>query len=210
MYVSFEVWLAFSIASTVMLAIPGPTTLLVVGIALAEGRRSAWSVAAGVVLGDFTAMSLSLAGLGLIISASATVFTIMKWMGAAYLIYLGIRMWLDKSPLPSADGVDRLPTSKWSMMGRAYTVTTLNPKSIVFFIAFMPQFIMPAAPVLPQILLLGGTFLLLALANAAAYALLAGEFSAVVRRRGVLRAVNWVGGSLLIAAGAMTATVRRV
>ena len=209
MIVSVEIWLAFVLASGVMLAIPGPTVLLVVGIALAEGRRYTWSVVTGVVLGDFTAMSLSLAGLGVILSASIAAFTVMKWIGAAYLIYLGVRMWLREAPLPSAARTEKLPASHWAMMGRAYTVTTLNPKGLVFFVAFMPQFITPASPVFPQLLLLGGTFLFLALLNATAYALLAGGFRNFIMRRGVLRTVNRVGGTLLIGAGVLTAALKR-
>ena len=174
----------------ILAIIPGPTVLLVMSDALADGRRSAWSVAAGVVLGDLTAMSVSLAGLGMILSSSVTVFTVLKWVGAAYLIYLGIRMWLDESQLSALGAVDKAPASKWKMMSRAYTMTTLNPKSIAFFVAFMPQFIIPAATVLPQILLLGGTFLFFALLNAFAYAQLAGGLRHVVLRLGVMRTAN--------------------
>ena len=97
---SFATWIAFAVASVVLLLIPGPTVLLVVSYALTQGRRIAVAMAAGVALGDFTAMTLSLAGLGALLAASATLFTVLKWVGAAYLVYLGVRLWRAKPVLP--------------------------------------------------------------------------------------------------------------
>src|SRR5258707_12041210 len=90
---SLETWFAFVLAASVLLAIPGPTVTLVIGYALGEGRRAAWATVAGVALGDFTAMTLSLLGLGAVLAASAALFTILKIAGAAYLVYLGVRLW---------------------------------------------------------------------------------------------------------------------
>ena len=87
-----ETWLAFVAASAVLLVIPGPTILLVVSYALGQGRRVALPVAAGVALGDFTAMTLSMLGLGALLATSATLFTVLKWIGAGYLIWLGIKL----------------------------------------------------------------------------------------------------------------------
>jgi threonine/homoserine/homoserine lactone efflux protein len=86
-------WLAFVAASAVLLAIPGPTVLLVISYAMGHGRRSARSTVAGVALGDFTAMTASMLGLGALLAASAVLFTGLKWVGAAYLVYLGVRLW---------------------------------------------------------------------------------------------------------------------
>ena len=86
---SLETWVAFAAASAVLLIIPGPTILLVVSYALGQGWRTALPMAIGVALGDFTAMTLSMLGIGALLAASATVFTALKWIGAAYLIYLG-------------------------------------------------------------------------------------------------------------------------
>src|SRR5918992_148942 len=87
----FETWAAFAAATSILLIIPGPTILLVVSYALGQGWRTALPMAIGVALGDFTAMTLSLLGLGALLAASATLFTILKWLGAAYLVYLGWR-----------------------------------------------------------------------------------------------------------------------
>ena len=83
---AFETWLAFAAASFAMLIIPGPTVMLVVGYALGEGRRAAFGTMAGVLLGDLVAISLCAIGLGALLAASATVFTVFKWAGAAYLV----------------------------------------------------------------------------------------------------------------------------
>src|SRR5512133_3026996 len=90
---TFESWAAFTAASAVLLIIPGPTVLLVVSYALGQGWRTALPMAIGVALGDFTAMTLSMLGVGALLAASAGVFTVLKWIGAAYLVWLGIKLW---------------------------------------------------------------------------------------------------------------------
>ena len=112
-------------------------------------------------------------------------------------------------PAPVINGGGPRLSSRRTMFGRAFAVTALNPKSIAFFVAFLPQFITPAAPVLPQMLVLGATFLVLATVNAAGYAVLAGGVRTTIRRPAVLRAVNRLGGGILIGAGVVTATLKR-
>src|ERR1700745_3599885 len=90
---TFESWAAFTAASTVLLVIPGPTVLLVVSYALGQGWRAALPMAIGVALGDFTAMTLSMLGVGALLATSAALFATLKWIGAAYLIWLGIKLW---------------------------------------------------------------------------------------------------------------------
>ncbi|MDE1181363.1 LysE family translocator [Paraburkholderia sp.] len=200
-------WLPFAIASAILVAIPGPTVLLVVSYALGHGRRYAMVTTAGVALGDLTSMTLSMLGLGVILAASAAMFTALKWVGAAYLIYLGIKLW--RAPINTGDtpAADETRTSR--IFAHAYAVTALNPKSIVFFVAFVPQFIDPHnAPVL-QIVVFEATFVLLATANAFGYALLASAARRAVRKPGVQRAVNRTGGGLLMAAGVFAATWKK-
>ncbi|HEV7372884.1 LysE family translocator [Arenibaculum sp.] len=205
---SLEAWLAFATASAVLLAIPGPTVLLVVSYALGHGRRSGTATVAGVALGDFTAMTASMLGLGVLLAASAALFTALKWVGAAYLVYLGVRLW--RAPVADGDGIDDAPSVRpWRMFLHTYAVTALNPKSVVFFVAFLPQFLDPARPFVSQILVMEATFLVLATMNAALYAVLATAARRQVRRPSVRRAVNRVGGSLLIGAGILTAAWRR-
>lgn len=205
---SFELWLAFAVASTILLAIPGPTIMLVISYALGRGRSTGWATVPGVVLGDFTAMTISLAGAGAVLATSATLFTILKLCGAAYLIWLGIQLW--RAPaMPEMLGTAVQPNGQRKMFVSTYVVTALNPKSIVFFVAFVPQFVVADAPVLPQFVALEATFLTLAGINAALWALLAGEMRAWFRRPTTLRLVNRLGGSMLIGAGLLTAAARR-
>ncbi len=127
---SIEVWLAFLAASTVLLIIPGPTILLVVSYALGQGWRAALPMAIGVALGDFTAMTLSMLGVGALLAASAGLFTALKWAGAAYLIWLGIKLFRAGGTLNAEPRTD--PASSVKMVGHAWLVTALNPKSITF------------------------------------------------------------------------------
>jgi threonine/homoserine/homoserine lactone efflux protein len=196
-------WLAFVAAATAMLLIPGPTILLVIGQSLGGGARNALPLAAGVALGDLTAMSLSLAGMGALLAASATAFAAVKWAGAAYLVWLGVKLW--RAPVDAA-AAPPLPAAR--AMREAYVVTALNPKGIVFFVAFVPQFIDPARPFLPQAAILVATFVTLAALNAAAYALLAARLSGAVRRPGLRRALNRTGGAVLVGAGLAVALRR--
>jgi threonine/homoserine/homoserine lactone efflux protein len=208
---SIETWLAFAAASAIMLAIPGPTILLVISYALGHGRRTALATVTGVTLGDFTAMTASLAGLGALLATSATLFTILKLIGAGYLMFLGIKLW--RAPVvtgPMGDN-DNLPEEKpLKILAHAYVVTALNPKSIIFFIAFVPQFLDLNQPFLPQTLILEATFLCLAALNALCYVLLADMARGFIRKASVQKMVNRTGGTLLIAAGAVTAGYRRM
>lgn len=208
---SIETWLAFAAASCIMLAIPGPTILLVISYALGHGRKTALATVTGVTLGDFTAMTASLAGLGALLATSAMLFTVLKLIGAAYLMFLGIKLW--RAPIvtgPLGDN-DNLPEEKpLKIMMHAYVVTALNPKSIIFFIAFVPQFLDMSKPFLPQTLILEATFLTLAALNSLIYVFVADMARGFIRKASVQRAVNRTGGTLLIAAGAVTAGYRRM
>ncbi|MCA0938912.1 LysE family transporter [Salipiger pacificus] len=202
-----DLWLTFVAASVALLLIPGPTVLLVLSYALSKGRSVALASAAGVALGDFTAMSLSLAGLGALVLASATAFTVLKWIGALYLVWMGVKL------LRSAPGaglaVPRGEVSARGVFGHAAAVTALNPKSIAFFIAFVPQFVDASAPLLPQFALLVATFVTLAALNVLAYALAADRLRRLIGRPSVLAWLTRAGGLALIAMGALTATLRR-
>lgn len=204
---SFEPWLAFVAASIVLLAIPGPTVLLVVSYALGHGRRYAAATVAGVALGDLTAMTASLLGLGALLAASAGVFTAVKWVGAAYLVYLGLKLW--RAPVGEPGQADISETRPGRIFAHAYVVTALNPKGIVFFVAFLPQFLDMARPVLPQMAILVATFVTLATVNAALFGLMASSARRTIRKPSAQRLVNRIGGSFLIGAGLVTAAWRR-
>lgn len=211
-------WLAFAAASAVLVAIPGPTVLLVVGFALGEGRRSVPPATAGVALGDLIATSVSLAGMGAVLAASATLYTAVKWAGAAYLVWLGVKMWREAGGAEAGRGLARrAPTralarpapTRARMFRQAFLVTLLNPKALVFFVAFAPQFIDPAQGYARQAAILVATFTVLGALNAALWGLAAGEMRARAARPGVMTWLARLGGAGLVGAGALTALSRR-
>jgi threonine/homoserine/homoserine lactone efflux protein len=205
-----ENWLAFVAASAVMLAIPGPTILLVISYALGHGREARSATVAGVALGDFTAMTASMLGLGALLATSAALFTVLKWVGAAYLIYLGIRLWCAPVMGHGVDAAEAAAKEKpLRIFLHTYIVTALNPKSIIFFVAFLPQFLTPSLPFWPQVMIFEVTFLVLATCNAALYGLLASAARNTIRKPNIQRIVNRIGGSLLIGAGLLTAGWKR-
>lgn len=203
---SFESWAAFAAATAILLMIPGPTILLVVSYALGQGWRTAFPMAVGVALGDFTAMTLSLLGLGALLATSATIFTVLKWAGAAYLVWLGIKLFRAGGTLDARPREDA--TSAPRMLAHAWLVTALNPKSLTFFVAFLPQFLDPARDFWTQMLIFEATFVTLAFANAFGYALLASRARGVVRNPRAIGLFNKIGGSLLIGAGIATVALR--
>lgn len=204
-----SVLLAFIAASTALLIIPGPTVLLVLAYALGEGRRIAVPTALGVAAGDLLAMSVSVLGLGALILASATAFSVLKWAGAAYLVWLGTKMLLSAKGAAMSMDAPKGTVSPRAAFSNAAVVTALNPKSIAFFIAFVPQFIDPARAFLPQASVLIVCFVALAALNALAYALAAARLRRIIRRPSVLTWLTRAGGGTLIAMGLATATLRR-
>ena len=203
---TLDLWLTFVAASTALLLIPGPTVLLVLSSALSKRRSVALASAAGVAVGDLVAMTASLLGLGALVLASATAFTILKWIGAVYLVWLGIKL------IRSAPGKGLAPSRDVTSRGvfsHAAAVTALNPKSIAFFIAFVPQFIRSDVALLPQFATLIATFVALAALNALAYALAADRLRRLIARPDVLTWITRAGGATLVAMGALTATLRR-
>jgi threonine/homoserine/homoserine lactone efflux protein len=159
-----------------------------------------------VALGDFTAMTLSLFGVGALLATSATLFTVLKWVGAAYLVYLGLKLFraggtLNAQPISAGK-------SSLAMVGHAWLVTALNPKSITFFVAFVPQFVDHALPFLQQALIFETTFLVLAFGNAFAYGFFASRAREKLANPRMIRVINRAGGALLMGAGAAAVATR--
>ena len=167
-----ELWLAFVAASAIMLIIPGPTILTVISYSMAQGRRANVPLVAAVALGDSTALVLSLLGLGALLATSAFWFTVVKWVGGLYLLYLGIKL-LRAGIISTEVAAPAAPSSRWRLFANTYLVTALNPKGIVFFVAFLPQFLDPKGNVTQQLWILAVTFVLMASLNATLYAVLA-------------------------------------
>lgn len=203
-----EVWLAYVAAVAVLLVIPGPTILTVIGYSLADGPRSRLALVAGVALGDATALLLSLLGLGALLAASAGWFAVVKTVGGLYLVWLGIGL------LRAGIGVTRAaqpaaPESRWRVFANTWLVTALNPKGIVFFVAFLPQFIAPDRAVAPQMWILAVTFVAMAIINAWLYARFAAKAQQLLAAPGTRRGFRLGGGALLAGAGVWALLARR-
>ncbi len=197
---SVQLWLAFVGASAVVLVIPGPTIITVISYSIAHGRRANVPLIAAVALGDSTAMAISIFGLGALLSTSAFWFAVVKTIGGVYLLYVGIRLVRASGPPLQATAPPR-SASRWKLFANTYMVTALNPKSIVFFVAFLPQFINRGVSSKPQFFLLGITFVCMAAFTATLYALFAASARDLFITPRVQRGFNVTGGVLLSAAG---------
>ncbi|WP_336605370.1 LysE family translocator [Aliamphritea ceti] len=204
---TLETWLAFVLASSVLLIIPGPTILTVISYSISHGNRARWPLIAAVALGDSTALLLSLVGLGTLLAQSAFWFMVVKWIGGLYLLYLGIKLLragVNPMSLPADTSV-----SGWKLFANTYLVTAMNPKGIIFFVAFLPQFITPGAGAATQLWWLAITFVSLATLNACLYSLFAAQARKLLSHKRAHRAFNLGGGSLLSAAGIWALTASR-
>ena len=205
---SIELWFAFVAASAVLLIIPGPTILTVISYSMAHGRRANVPLVAAVALGDSTALVVSLLGLGALLATSAFWFTVVKWAGGLYLLYLGVK--LLRPGVASAElAAPGAPKSRWRLFANTYLVTALNPKGIVFFVAFLPQFINPGASVTRQLWVLAVTFVVMATINASLYALFAASARRLLASPRAQRRFNLSGGALLSAAGVWALLAKR-
>lgn len=205
-----ELWLAFVAASAVLLVIPGPTILTVISYAVAHGRQAALPLVAAVALGDATALAGSILGLGALLSMSAFWFTVVKGAGGLYLLYLGARL-LRSGATPTAPDAPPAPPSrrKLKLFADTYLVTALNPKGIVFFVAFLPQFVSPGGHVSQQLWILAATFVGLATVNTALYAVFAAAARKAMSSPHAQRRFNLAGGGLLSVAGLWALLAKR-
>ena len=211
MPISVEHFAAFVLASIILLVIPGPTIIMVITQALAHGRKVALASVIGVGLGDLLATSLSIAGAGALLAASASLFQALKLVGAAYLLWIGYKMWRTPVTLPDiADPeVAEASVSTVGIFRDSFLITALNPKGILFFVAFVPQFIDPALPYVPQAAAYVLTFTALGIINAAVFAFAAAGARQTIRRPKVMKIAMRSGGSLLMMAGIAAAFTRR-
>ncbi|MGF1722389.1 LysE family translocator [Vibrio kyushuensis] len=197
---SIELWFTFVAASVVLLLIPGPTILTVISYSMSHGYKAKIPLILAVALGDSTALALSLLGLGVLLAESAFWFQVVKWIGGLYLIFLGIKL-LMAGVKPADISKNENKASSWKLFINTYLVTALNPKGIVFFVAFLPQFINTNAEVTSQLWILAITFVALAALNATLYAVFAGKAQQVLSSPKTQRIFNIFGGSLLSTAG---------
>lgn len=204
----WPVWIAFIGASALIGIVPGPGVASIVGFALSSGRRTAMAGVAGMAVGNAAAMTLSLAGVGALLSASALAFAVLKWLGAGYLIALGVFA-LVKSSRAAADAPAEPPIAARTAFLSNVTIGVFHPKTIVFFVAFAPQFISPGGDYLLQAGILILTFTAVVALTDAAYAASAARAANLFRRPAVRRWLERAGGGVLILSGIATAAARK-
>lgn len=206
---TWTTYTAFVVAMTALCVVPGPAVLLVLSQALSHGTaRSLWSIF-GIVAAGTAWFVLSATGIGAVLVASYDLFFAIKWIGVAYLVWLGAMTFLRSraklAALEPAAGSARPARLFWG----AFVMQMANPNILLFFTAFLAQFIAPRAPLVPQIAILAVTTAAIELVVQLGYALLAGRFRAVLTAPRFARIADRIAGSLLIAAGLSMAALRR-
>jgi len=199
---SLHQWLAFLAASLLFIQVPGPSLLFTIGRALTVGRREALLSVVGNALGLVAQVVLVAVGLGAVVAASAGVYTALKLIGAAYVVWLGVQAIRHRADarLAMTAGV---PRRRGHPVRIGFTVGATNPKTIVFFVAFLPQFADAAGPVAVQTLLLGAAFGVLAVASDSVWALAAGRARDwFARRPQRLDTLSATGGTMMVGLGA--------
>jgi threonine/homoserine/homoserine lactone efflux protein len=202
-------WGMFVVASVVLLLTPGPAVLYIVARSVAQGRAAGLVSVLGIHLGTIVHVAAAAVGLSALLVSSALAFAIVKYLGAAYLVWLGIRTFMAKDPDPDTPAV---PTGSLRRAFRdGFVVNLFNPKTAIFFLAFLPQFVDPARGALHgQILVLGLTFMGLGLVSDGTFAVAAGTAGEFLRRsRRVLRFQRWFAGTSIIGLGVTAALAMR-
>ena len=198
----------FSLAAIALAVVPGPAVTYIVTQSVDKGRRAGLFCALGVASGGVVHVTAATVGLSALIASSATAFTVVKLVGAAYLVVVGIRRIISRDEVES---VETPPADVRQLYVQGAIVNVLNPKTALFFLAFLPQFVDPdRGSVTLQVALLGTLFALIALASDALYALLADALAGRIRRTGAAARVRrWVTGGIFVALGISAAAARR-
>ncbi len=201
-----NLYIAFFVATTIMILLPGPTVMLTVAHSISFGWRRALATVAGATIGIAIQLAITLVGMTSLMVLMATWFEWLRWAGVAYLAYLGIQQWRAR---PEDEATPEAARSGRSLLIQGVVVTTANPKSMFFLAAFFPQFIDPLAAPVPQFALLGVTFLGITFAFTALWAVVAGHAGNAFRTRHGILLRNRIAGTLMLGAGLGLALARR-
>jgi threonine/homoserine/homoserine lactone efflux protein len=197
----------FCLASAALAVVPGPAVTYIVMHSVDKGRRAGLASAAGVASGGLVHVTAAVVGLSALIASSATAFTVVKLVGAAYLIVVGIRRILSRD---ESEDVQAPPAPLRRIYRQGVIVNVFNPKTALFFLAFLPQFVDRGASVPPQVALLGITFAAIAFASDCLYALLADLLAGRLRRSGRgATPRRFLSGGIFIALGVTAAAAHR-
>ena len=206
---TLHAWWLFVMMSFVVSGTPGPNMLLVLSSGAHHGLRKSLATMAGCMTALMLMMGISAAGLGALLQAAPAVFDALRWIGAAYLVYLGVRCWRapvaasleDMPPMAAASGA--------TLFRRGFLVAASNPKAILFAAAFLPQFITPSAPRLPQFAILVASFAFIEGGWYLAYAAGGRRIALYLRQASTLRLFNRLTGGAFVGFGALMAALRQ-
>lgn len=205
----FSILVPYALIVLGFVFIPGPATLLTVARATTSGAKVGIATGAGITAGDFIHTLMAVVGISAIIAASATLFTIVKYLGAAYLVYLGLRAIFDKTSMDLGQG--RVPITAPQAFRQAIVAEVLNPKTALFFLAFLPQFVSPeSGNVMLQLTILGLVFAMIGFFSTIVYSVAAGGLGNFLRRNPTV--LKWQGkvvGTIYCALGLRLALQER-
>lgn len=206
---TWQVWLAFLGAAIVISVAPGPGAVQSMATGMTDGLRRGWWSVFGLEIGLMLQLALVAAGVGAIVAASALAFTVIKWLGVAYLAYLAIRQWRTiprdlREQLGASTG-----SSRGALVIRGFLVNATNPKGLVFFLAALPQFVVPTAPLLPQYLAIGLTMIIVDIVVMGCYTGLAGRLVNWLHNARQQTILNRVIAAMFAAAAVVLSLVRR-
>ncbi len=205
----WSLWLTFFAASWAISLSPGPGAVAAMGAGVSHGFRRGYWLTFGLILGIVTQLAIVGIGLGALMAASALAFTVLKWLGVAYLVWLGIQQWRSPAQALQAEAGGGA-VSRRALVLRGWAINAVNPKGTVFMLAVVPQFVDPAAALLPQYLAIGATLCFTDLVVMAGYTALASRVLALLRSPVQVRWMNRGFGALFVAAGLLLASFKRV
>lgn len=202
-------WLAFFAASWAISISPGPGAIASMSAGLNHGFRYGYVTIFGLVLGIWTQLLVVGVGLGALLATSAAAFTVVKWLGVAYLVWLGIAQWRAPArPMVALSDSGEVVTQR-ALVLKAWMINVINPKGTVFLLAVVPQFMNPAQPLLAQYLIIGATLAFTDMVVMTGYTALAARVLGALKEPSHIRAMNRVFGSLFVLAGSLLALIKR-
>jgi threonine/homoserine/homoserine lactone efflux protein len=204
---TLETWALFAVTEGALSLTPGPAVLLVLSQGLTRGTRPSVYASLGILTGNAVYFALSATGLGAVLMASYELFSAIRWLGAAYLVWLGVTALLGTSAVLTV--TPAAPTSAARTFGNGLVLQLANPKALVFFVALLPPFIDPRGSMLAQVALLAATSVAIEFLVLLAYGMLAGRLTVVAARPRFQTLANRVAGTMLIAAGVSVVAQRR-
>ncbi|MEM9624968.1 MAG: LysE family translocator [Pseudomonadota bacterium] len=203
---SIEIWVGYATAYAILSAIPGPSVFMVIGQALSKGLGAAFSCVVGDLLGGIVIMTVAYAGLGTVLTVSSGAYVVIKWAGVAYMAWLGLSQLLAARRMVDGDLHRSAKALNTGSFWAGFLTGILNPKAVLFYVAFLAQFINPAYPMTPQFLILMATSTLIVLIVLGAYALLAARARRLFRSLRARKRMGYAGGSSLLGGSAFMAS----